>query len=124
MNKNGPEPSLPSVDLSNKQLFWVGYIFIAALSFLFKVSFAQTWCIIMPPKALEALLTDVHAPSEFRVKVRKKLKLLIEFQGSVSNMESFAQDFNCPKGSAMNPEKKCRVNGILEKVISSILQVW
>ena len=69
----------------------------------------------MPPKFLQATITDVHAPSEFRLKVRKKLKGLIESQGSVSNMESFAQDFNCPKGSAMNPEKKCRVNGILEK---------
>ena len=69
----------------------------------------------MPPKFLQILLTDPHAPNEFRVKVGKKLKGLIESQGSVSNMESFAQDFNCPKGSAINPEKKCRVNGIPEK---------
>ena len=38
-------------------------------------------------------------------------------QGPVSNMEAFAQDFNCAKGSAMNPRKKCQVNEILEEVL-------
>ena len=31
-------------------------------------------------------------------------------------MEAFSQDFNCAKGSAMNPKKKCQVNEILEEV--------
>ena len=45
-------------------------------------------------------------------------------QGPVSNMEAFAQDFKCAKGSAMNPKKKCQVNEILEELHTSILQVW
>ena len=38
-------------------------------------------------------------------------------QGPVSNMEAFAQDFKCAKGSAMNPKKKCQVNEILEELL-------
>ena len=30
-------------------------------------------------------------------------------------MEAFSQDFNCAKGSATNPGKKCQVNEILEE---------
>ena len=37
-------------------------------------------------------------------------------QGPLANMEAFSQDFNCAKGSAMNPNKKCQVNEILEEV--------
>ena len=54
---------------------------------------------------------DEHSPFEFRVKVCK-----VQYRsntslskGPLANMDSFAKDFNCPKGSAMNPAKKCQV---------------
>ena len=76
--------------------------------------------------------TDVHANGEIRVKVRKlKLKLLESMcviQGSLCNSESFAKDFDCPKDSAMNPLKKCKVFFLSLKIENSwkaqFVQVW
>jgi len=67
-----------------KQLFWV--------------SFAQTWCTkYRDEKLKQQILTGVHPPSHFRV------------LGSVSNIEDFANDYNCPAGSKMNPKTRCSV---------------
>ena len=71
----------------------------------------------MPPEFLQIVATDVHAPNDARVKVKKKLDDWSGLtQGPLANMEAFSQDFNCAKGSAMNPRKKCQVNEILEEV--------
>lgn len=43
------------------------------------------------------VLTGYHSPGEFRI------------VGPLSNNPDFANDFNCPVGSKMNPEKKCFV---------------
>ena len=41
--------------------------------------------------------TGQHSPGKYRILV------------PLSNNEDFAKDFNCPAGSGMNPEKKCKV---------------
>lgn len=78
------EVKLPGLNLTSKQLFFVG--------------FAQVWCSISTPEALKLqVLNDPHAPAQFRV------------IGTLSNSDEFAKEFNCPVGSKMNPEKKCIV---------------
>ena len=84
MKQNGEEPLLPGLNLTQKQLFFV--------------SFGQLWCSKYRDQALKRLIkTDAHSPGIFRV------------IGTLQNNEDFAKAFNCPKGSKMNPEKKCSV---------------
>lgn len=83
--KNNEETvTLPFVNLTHDQLFFL--------------NFGQIWCEINSP---EAMLTKIrsgqHSPNRFRV------------IGTLSNSEEFSEAFSCPLGSAMNPEKKCRV---------------
>jgi len=81
---NPKEPKIIGLPFTPKQLFWV--------------SFGQTWCAkYQDEKLKEQILTGAHSPSHFRV------------LGSVSNVEDFANDFNCPSGSNMNPKTKCSV---------------
>ena len=84
VTRNGMEPLLPGLNYTQKQLFWV--------------SAANVWCAKYRPKSLKLrVMTGVHAPDMFRVK------------GPFSNMNEFAQDFNCPIGSPMNRVNKCSV---------------
>ncbi|XP_063869104.1 mucin-3B-like isoform X2 [Scylla paramamosain] len=83
--KNNEETvTLPFVNLTHDQLFFL--------------NFGQIWCEINSP---EAMLTKIrsgqHSPNRFRV------------IGTLSNSEEFSEAFSCPLGSAMNPERKCRV---------------
>lgn len=79
-----PELPLPGINMTSKQLFFMG--------------FAQVWCSVNTKEALRLqVLQDPHSPSIFRV------------IGTLSNSEDFAKEFNCPKGSRMNPENKCDV---------------
>jgi len=85
-SRHGPEPLLPGLPYSQKQMFWI--------------SAANVWCAKYREKALKLrVLTGVHSPDRFRV------------QGPFSNMDEFSKDFNCPVGSNMNPpkSKKCKV---------------
>jgi len=78
------DPILPGLAYNPEQLFWL--------------SAAQTWCSVERPEVKKILiLTDNHAPSEFRV------------LGTISNSEEFAKDFNCELGTPMNPVNKCEV---------------
>ncbi|KAF2891489.1 hypothetical protein ILUMI_14684 [Ignelater luminosus] len=84
VERNGPEPSLPGLNYSPRQMFWIAS--------------ANLWCSTQRKEYLKQhVYTDVHSPSYYRV------------LGSFSNSEYFSQDFNCPVGSKMNPERKCQV---------------
>ncbi|XP_074595255.1 neprilysin-2-like [Brevipalpus obovatus] len=79
-----PEPILPGLTLNQEQLFWV--------------SAANIWCSKLRPETLRLrVLSGAHSPAKFRV------------NGPLSNMKEFAKSFKCPKGSPMNPVKKCSV---------------
>lgn len=84
MSKNQEELPLPGVNLTNRQLFFIG--------------FSQVWCSTSTPESLKLqILNDPHSPAKFRV------------IGTLSNSEEFAAQFKCPKNSAMNPKDKCVV---------------
>jgi membrane metallo-endopeptidase-like protein 1 len=84
VTRNGEEARLPGVSYTGRQLFWV--------------SAASIWCSKTREEELEQLvITDEHSPDKYRVLV------------PLTNMGYFAKDFNCPKDSKMNPQKKCQV---------------
>ncbi|XP_065344267.1 neprilysin-11-like [Cloeon dipterum] len=79
------QPDLPGLaNYTHKQLFFLG--------------FANMWCQNPSPAVLNILLKwDVHSPGRERV------------LGTLSNTKEFADAWNCPAGSKMNPEDKCVV---------------
>uniref|UniRef100_A0A673HMG1 endothelin-converting enzyme 1 n=1 Tax=Sinocyclocheilus rhinocerous TaxID=307959 RepID=A0A673HMG1_9TELE len=84
VKKNGEEKRLPAVNLTNDQLFFVG--------------FAQVWCSVRTPEsAHEGLMTDPHSPPKYRV------------IGTLSNSPDFTEHFQCPLGSPMNSGHRCEV---------------
>ncbi|XP_027901030.1 endothelin-converting enzyme 2b isoform X1 [Xiphophorus couchianus] len=84
IQKNGEEKRLPAVNLTNDQLFFLG--------------FAQVWCSVRTPEsAHEGLVTDPHSPPKYRV------------IGTLANSPDFSRHFNCPKGTPMNTGKPCEV---------------
>ncbi|XP_034489066.1 neprilysin-1-like [Drosophila innubila] len=75
---------MPGLDLSPDQLFYVG--------------FAQVYCADYKEEHYWKEWTDEHTTNKYRV------------LGTVTNDEYFAQSFNCPSGSLMNPNSiKCRL---------------
>lgn len=84
IEKNGEEPALPALGLTNHQLFFVG--------------FAQVWCSVRTPESShEGVITDPHSPSRFRV------------IGTISNSPEFAKHFGCRSNAPMNPKHKCEL---------------
>lgn len=84
VQRNGPEPTLPELNYTANQLFWI--------------SAAQLWCAVTRPEFdTNQYTTDMHAPNMYRI------------IGTFSNDNSFSRDFNCPSGSPMNPIHKCEV---------------
>ncbi|XP_022090792.1 endothelin-converting enzyme 1-like [Acanthaster planci] len=83
--KGGKETRLPGLqDMTPEQIFFIGA--------------GQTWCKLDTPQhAVLKLLSDPHSPGKYRV------------IGTFSNTEEFSEAFKCPKGSVMNPEKKCHI---------------
>lgn len=81
---HGRESRLPGLDHTPDQLFWI--------------SAANIWCGKFRPEVLKLRVNSgVHSPAKFRI------------IGPLSNSPEFAQSFNCPVGSPMNPRKKCSV---------------
>ncbi|XP_076377892.1 uncharacterized protein LOC117219826 [Megalopta genalis] len=82
---NKPDPALPGLEkFDNNQTFFL--------------SFANLWCEYQNPEDLKRdTKYDEHSPGRLRV------------IGSVSNMNGFAESFNCPAGSPMNPKEKCNI---------------
>ncbi|XP_064461110.1 neprilysin-1-like isoform X2 [Ornithodoros turicata] len=81
---SGLEPRLPGLNLTHDQLFFLTY--------------AQIWCGTMRPEhAVNTIRTGSHSPGRFRV------------IGALSNSEDFARAYSCPRGSPMNPRRKCEV---------------
>lgn len=73
---------MPGLDFTPEQLFFLGN--------------AQVWCSSYKEANYWEELSDVHTIDKYRV------------LGMVSNNADFAQAYNCPLGSAMNPvEDKC-----------------
>ncbi|KAG7274920.1 hypothetical protein CRUP_036813 [Coryphaenoides rupestris] len=84
IDRNGEEPTLPALGMTNHQLFFVG--------------FAQVWCAVRTPEsAHEGVITDPHSPYRYRV------------IGTVSNMAEFAKHFGCKADTPMNPRHKCNL---------------
>uniref|UniRef100_A0A671UWG3 Neprilysin n=1 Tax=Sparus aurata TaxID=8175 RepID=A0A671UWG3_SPAAU len=84
VKEHGEEPTLPGIDLSHDQLFFL--------------NFAQVWCgTHRPEQAVNSIKVDVHSPGKFRV------------LGSLQNFPEFAKAFSCNKSSYMVPENTCRV---------------
>lgn len=78
------EPRLPGMMLTNEQVFFL--------------SFARNWCSHYSPRAAGfAAKYYEHSPMPWRV------------NGTLRNFSEFSKAFKCPKGSPMNPERKCRV---------------
>uniref|UniRef100_A0AAY4EI37 endothelin-converting enzyme 1 n=1 Tax=Denticeps clupeoides TaxID=299321 RepID=A0AAY4EI37_9TELE len=84
VQRYGEEKRLPAVNLTNDQLFFVG--------------FSQVWCSVRTPEsAHEGLMTDSHSPPKYRV------------IGTLSNSPEFAEHFQCPLGTPMNSGHRCEV---------------
>lgn len=83
LEENGPEQKIPSLgQYSSEQMFWISY--------------ARTWCATIRPETMKhRIVDDVHSPARNRV------------MESLKNMKYFANDFNCPIDSPMNPSAKC-----------------
>lgn len=82
--ENDHDSTLPNLGLNPNQLFFL--------------SFAQIWCEKATPSyQLTDLQANVHSPGKLRVDVTLK------------NNPDFANAFDCPLGSPMNPINKCAV---------------
>uniref|UniRef100_A0A182JER4 Uncharacterized protein n=1 Tax=Anopheles atroparvus TaxID=41427 RepID=A0A182JER4_ANOAO len=84
VGQHGSEADLPGLNMTHDQLFFLNY--------------AQIWCGSMRPEdALTKIRSSVHSPGIIRV------------IGPLSNSRDFAEAYNCPLGSPMNPVSKCSV---------------
>ncbi|XP_045076053.1 endothelin-converting enzyme 1-like, partial [Coregonus clupeaformis] len=89
VQENGEEKRLPAVNLTNDQLFFVGFA---------QVGDGSVWCSVRTPEsAHEGLMMGPHSPPKYRV------------IGTLSNSPDFAEHFQYPTGSPMNSGHRCVV---------------
>lgn len=82
--KYGKEKGLPGLKYTHDQLFFI--------------TFARLWCNLQTKQSMVLeIFSNVHTPNKFRV------------IGTLSNVKEFADAFNCPAGSPMNPVDRCMV---------------
>jgi len=82
VSKYGPQARLPGLPYTPRQLLWL--------------TVASKQCEVRTPASLRhQVLTDHHPPARVRI------------NAAFSNMERFAEDWECPVWSPMNPYKKC-----------------
>lgn len=79
----GSEPYLPGLNYTIPQIFFI--------------TFAQIWCEVVSKEGYEKYSKDMHSPGVYRANV------------VAQNSQFFADTWNCPVGSPMNPEKKCHL---------------
>ncbi|KAJ8915866.1 hypothetical protein NQ315_015477 [Exocentrus adspersus] len=81
----GEEAKLPGFEnFTHEQMFFIAY--------------GSIWCESTTVQDLqEQLEYDEHSPNSIRV------------IGALQNSNEFTKAFNCPKGSFMNPHKKCKI---------------
>ena len=99
VKRNGEECILPGLtNFTANQLFWI--------------SNAHRWCASYSDYSLRYyLMKDTHTPGPFRT------------NGTFMLSDEFANDFNCQKGTPMNPITKCGVGSIWpENQISELFQ--
>ncbi|KAK4879930.1 hypothetical protein RN001_008076 [Aquatica leii] len=78
----GDDKCLPNINYTQNQLFWI--------------ALANAWCTSTRDEKLKNdILVSDHPPAYFRV------------MGVTTNSKHFANDFDCPLGSRMNPVHKC-----------------
>ncbi|XP_063909938.1 neprilysin-2-like [Zophobas morio] len=84
VHENGAEPRLSGLNFSPKQLFWI--------------SSAIHHCAKYSPQTLQRYIANYQqSPGQFRV------------NGALQNLDEFAMDFGCSRGTNMNPAQKCRI---------------
>ncbi|KAK9875330.1 hypothetical protein WA026_007728 [Henosepilachna vigintioctopunctata] len=84
IQKHGAEKKLPGVPMTPEQIYWVQ----TATNFCFRK---------LDDNDVDYEEEDAHAIPTFRV------------MAPARNSKHFAEAFNCPVGSFMNPEKKCKI---------------
>ncbi|XP_046407167.1 neprilysin-1-like isoform X2 [Ischnura elegans] len=80
---HGPEPPLPGLPYTVDELFFITY--------------GQIWCEVLNKEGYEQYTRDMHSPGRYRT------------LGVLQNSNDFAEVFNCPLESPMNPSHKCRL---------------
>jgi len=65
------------------------------MSYLHAGCHSQIWCEVLSKEGYQQYVRDIHSPGQFRT------------WGVAQNNKYFAQIFNCPVGSPMNPKNKC-----------------
>lgn len=95
---------LPGVNYTEDQLFFITYGQVLSSRTFRAPTFhlrcrlnQQIWCEVLNPDGYEKYTKEAHSPGKYRA------------NGVLQNSPTFAEVFQCPVGSPMNPAKKCQL---------------